>query len=82
MYSAILLSFANEIELTARDVIINAANAHIYEEHADTATIYTLRKKRKLPIAKVGCTLSDFDYSKIELINYNPDTRLKVNVIK
>jgi len=82
MYSTILLSMANELNLIAREVVINAANAHIYEQHVGMAATYNLRKKRKLPQIKVGCTLSNFDYTKIELINYNPDTRLKVEVIK
>lgn len=82
MYSIILLAFCNEHNLTARSVYINAASAHVYEEHVSSAAIYNGRKKFKLPTVKLNTTLSNFDSSNIELIGYNYHDRLKVNVIK
>ena len=82
MYATILSSFANELGLEANEVIINAANAHVYEEHISSAAIYTNRKKHKLPELVSASTISNFSYNEMAIKNYTHDSRLEVNVIK
>lgn len=82
MYASILHSFANEFNLIPNEVIINAANAHVYEEHVSSAAIYCGRKKFTLP-KLVGCSkFLNFKYIEMAIENYKHDSRLIVNVIK
>lgn len=82
MYSIILLSICKELNLEAGEVIINAADCHIYEDHVSKASVYANRKKRELPTIKKMTKFTDFNYKDIEITEYNPDTRLKVEVYK
>lgn len=82
MYATILHSFANEFNLIANEVIINAANAHVYEEHISNASIYCGRKKLDLP-KLVSCSkFQNFKHAEMVIENYKHDSRLIVNVIK
>lgn len=82
MYSTILVSFAKELNIDANEVIINAANAHVYEEHVSMAAIYCGRNKYKLPKLISCSTISNFSYLDMNIEDYNFQPRLKVNVIK
>lgn len=82
MYSTILVAFAKELNIEANEVIINAANAHVYEEHVSMAAIYCGRAKYKLPKLISCSTISNFSYLDMNIENYNFQPRLKVNVIK
>lgn len=82
MYATILASFANEFNLIANEVIINAANAHVYEEHIRAAAIYCGRKKHKLPKLIKCSNFQNFKYNEMQISNYNYESRLIVNVIK
>ena len=82
MYASILAAFANEFNLIAREVIINAANAHIYEAHVREAAIYVGRDKFKLPsLLKVGL-FTKYYSNDFQLSEYKKQNRLIVNVIK
>lgn len=82
MYATILSCFANELNLIAEEVVINAANAHVYEEHISSAAIYCSRNKQKLP-KLVNCSnFTNYNYKEMLLSEYKHDSRLKVNVIK
>jgi thymidylate synthase len=82
MYASILSSFANEFNLKANEVIINAANAHVYEDHVSSAAIYCNRKKLKLPTL-ISCTnFTKFKFDEMKIENYEYNSRLIVNVIK
>jgi thymidylate synthase len=82
MYSTILVAFCKELNLQANEVVINAANAHVYEEHTSSAAIYCGRKKHKLPNLLNSPILSNFSYLDVQISEYNYESRLKVNVIK
>jgi thymidylate synthase len=82
MYSSILASFANELNLIANEVIINASNAHIYEEHIDAALVYTERKKNELPKLLNASTFSNFKADELKISEYKCNERIIVNVIK
>jgi thymidylate synthase len=82
MYSTILVAFCKELNLEANEVIINAANAHVYEEHISSTAIYCGRQKHKLPTLLKTSTITNFSYLDMQIENYNYEQRLKVNVIK
>lgn len=82
MYASILCSFANEFNLKANEVIINAANAHIYEEHVSFATTYCNRKKLTLPTLISCSNFTKFKFNEMQVENYKHHSRLIVNVIK
>lgn len=82
MYATILASFAKEFNLLPNEVIINASNAHVYEEHVAAAAIYCGRTKYKLPRLISCSTLRNFSYLEMSIEDYNFQPRLKVNVIK
>jgi thymidylate synthase len=82
MYSLVLSSFAKEFNLIAREVIINAANAHIYEEHIGAASIYSLRTKFELPKLKSTSIFTNFNSKDVEIINYKYQERIVVSVKK
>jgi thymidylate synthase len=82
MYATILHSFANEFNLIANEVVINAANAHVYEEHISKAAIYCGRKKHKLPKLIKCSKFQNFKYNEMQISDYNYEPRLIVNVIK
>ena len=82
LYASILSSFANEFKLIAREVIINAANAHIYKEHETSAEIYCKRKKFNLPKLIKCSKFQNFKFEEMAIENYKYQPRLIVNVIK
>lgn len=82
MYATMLSAFAKEYNLIAREVVINAANAHIYEEHVGAASVYANREKLYLPTLKNVPRLFSFKYSDVELQNYNYKQRIVVEVKK
>lgn len=82
MYATILSCFAYELNLEANNVILSAANAHVYEEHVSSAAIYCNREKYKLPKLISCSNFSNFSYLQMEIENYNFQPRLKVKVIK
>jgi thymidylate synthase len=82
MYSIILSAICKEVNLKPGEVIINAADCHIYESHVSSASIYANRLKDKLPVLKEVSTFTNFDYNKIKIENYNPQSRLEVKVYK
>jgi thymidylate synthase len=82
MYASILQSFSNELNLVPNEVVINAANAHIYEEHISSAAIYVGRKKNRLPKLIKSSSFSNFKADEFEISDYNYEPRLAVNVIK
>jgi thymidylate synthase len=82
MYASILCAFANEFNLKANEVVINAANAHVYEEHVSSAAIYCNRKKLKLPVLTSCSTFTNFKFDEMKIENYKYEPRLIVNVIK
>ena len=73
---------ANELNLIANEVIINASNAHIYEEHIDAALVYTERKKNELPKLLNASTFSNFKADELKISEYKCNERIIVNVIK
>lgn len=80
MYSIILTSLSKEVNKQPGVVYINAAAAHVYEDHVREASIYAGRKKMEL-VQLLDCPkFSDFDYNKIKISEYFSDSRLKVNV--
>jgi thymidylate synthase len=82
MYASILHSFANEFNLIPNEVIINAANAHVYEEHVSSAAIYCGREKFSLP-KLINCSkFQNFKHIEMVIEGYNHHSRLIVNVIK
>ena len=82
LYSSILASFANEFKLISNEVVINAANAHVYEEHVESAEIYCAREKFILP-KLVNCSkFQNFNHAEMVIENYKYQPRLIVNVIK
>jgi thymidylate synthase len=82
MYATMLSAFANEFNLIAREVVINAANAHIYEEHIGAAAVYANREKLSLPTLKSVSIFSKFDHLQVQLDNYNFKERIIVTVKK
>lgn len=82
MYATLLVAFCKEHNLTPREVIINAANGHIYEEHVEAAAVYANRKKFKLPNVTNIKALSYYSADGIKVNNYNYCSRLKVKVKK
>lgn len=82
MYAAILESFANELNLKSRNVIINAGSAHIYEEHIEAVKVYITNKKHNLPKLLERSTISNFQADNFVLANYVSEPRITVNVIK
>ena len=76
------LGICKEINMKPGEVIINAADCHIYESHVPKASIYANRKKQALPKLKKVTTFSNFNFNEIEIENYNPDSRLEVKVYK
>lgn len=84
MYALILSSFTKEMgpSYKAGEVIINAANAHIYEEHSGPAATYIGRKKGALPTLKKVPSILNFNYNEVVIEGYNPKDRIKVNVKK
>jgi len=82
MYSIILLSICNELKITPGEVVINAADCHLYESHVSKASIYANRTKKQLPTVKKMTTFSLFNYEEIEVENYSPNSRLEVEVYK
>jgi thymidylate synthase len=73
---------ANNANLKANEVVINAANAHVYEEHVSSAAIYCNRKKLKLPVLTSCSTFTNFKFDEMKIENYKYEPRLIVNVIK
>lgn len=84
MYSLILCSFIKELNncYMPGEVIINAANAHIYEEHIEASKIYINREKTKLPILKMVPKILNFNYKEVVIDGYNPKERIKVKIKK
>ena len=82
MYSLMLSSFAKEFNLIAREVIINAANAHIYEEHVGPASVYSLRKKFELPKLNSTSLFTNFNADEIKIENYKYQERILTTVKK
>lgn len=84
MYSLILSAFVKELgnNYYANEVIINAANAHIYEEHVGAAATYAGRIKKALPVLINVPSILSFDHKEIIIDNYNPESRIEVNVKK
>mgnify|MGYP003109939573 CR=1 FL=1 len=82
MYSTILSSICKELKLKEGQVIINAANAHVYEEHVGAAASYIGRKKHSLPKLVKTTTFSNFREDEIQIEDYNYEPRIKVNVKK
>ena len=84
MYALILSSFVKEMGSYYKpgEVIINAANAHIYEEHAGPSATYIGRKKNALPFLKEIPSILNFNYKEVVIEGYNPKDRIKVNVKK
>jgi thymidylate synthase len=82
MYAIILTGFANELNLKANKVIINAANAHIYENHIEPVNVYLKNKKHKLPKIETLTTISNFESNKILIKNYIHEPRIIAQVTK
>lgn len=84
MYALVLSSFVKELggSYKGGEVIINAANAHIYEEHVGVASTYIGRKKEPLPILAAVPNILDFNFSEVVIEGYNPKDRIIVNVKK
>ena len=82
MYASLLSSFAKEFNLIAREVVINAGNAHVYEEHVKEAAIYIGRDKYDLPKLLNTSNFTNFNANDFELSKYKCWDRLVVNVIK
>lgn len=82
MYATLLIAFCQEHNLIPREVVINAANGHIYEEHIGAAAVYAGRQKFKLPTVSNIKPLSCYSSNDIEVNNYNYWPRLKVEVKK
>jgi thymidylate synthase len=82
MYSSILCSFANEFKLKANEVIINAANSHIYEEHIHGVNMYLNNKKYDLPKLLQASTFSNFVSNEMIISKYTSNKRIIVPVIK
>jgi thymidylate synthase len=82
MYASILSSYANEFNLQANEIIINAANAHIYFEHIDACQLYLKQKKYNLPILISSSKFSKFNHKEMIINNYNHSKRIVVPIIK
>lgn len=82
MYATMLHSISKEINKKPGVVYINAACAHVYEEHVSYASVYANRKKMALPNMLDCPKISEFDHRKVLISEYNSDSRLKVNVKK
>ena len=82
MYATILKAFCTETNLEAREVVLNAANAHIYSEHLDVSIEYIKRKKFNLPLIDNVPSILNFKADCIKLNNYKSNNRIKVIVKK
>jgi thymidylate synthase len=82
MYATLLVSFCKEHNLTPREIIINAANGHIYEEHIGSAAVYANRLKFNLPKVLNIPALSAYKADGIVIDGYEYHSRLKVDVKK
>lgn len=84
MYALILSSFTKELgsNYIAGEVVINAANAHIYEEHCESAATYVGRKKTELPKLVACPRIMDFNFNEVVVEGYNPKDRIIVKVKK
>ena len=82
MYATLLVSFCKEHNLTPREIIINAANGHIYEEHIGSAAVYANRLKFNLPKVLNVPALSVYKAEGIVIDGYKYHSRLKVDVKK
>jgi thymidylate synthase len=82
MYSSILSSFANEFKLQANEVIINAANSHIYQEHFNAVKLYLNQEKYELPKLLQASKFSNFLSIEMVISKYQSNNRIIVPVIK
>lgn len=82
MYSSILASYANEFNLKANEVIINAANSHIYKEHINAVYLYLKNKKYKLPKLLNASNFSNFISNEMVISEYKSNERIIVPIIK
>lgn len=82
MYSSILCSFANEFKLKPNEVIINAANSHIYEEHIHGVNMYLNNEKYDLPKLLQASIFSNFLSNEMIISKYISNNRIIVPVIK
>lgn len=81
MYAMLLESIAKELGTTAKEVIINAANAHVYEAHVGAAATYKGRLEKALPRVNVP-KISAYRWNRVEVHGYEPLERIRVSVIK
>jgi len=81
MYALLLKTVAKELEVVAREVVINAANAHVYEVHAGAAATYKGRDVKALPRVEVP-KISAYRWNRVEVYDYEPLPRIKVPVVK
>ena len=82
MYSVILSAICKELNKIPGEVIINAADCHVYEEHIESAMVYAERKKYELPKLLKVPIFSKFNFKEVEISDYKTNPRLKVNVLK
>jgi dihydrofolate reductase / thymidylate synthase len=79
-----LLCNVIDINLTPGKVVYNICDAHIYTKHISQAKEVIKRNPRvspKLIIKKKVKNITDFEYTDIELIGYNPMKSIKVTMI-
>jgi thymidylate synthase len=67
---------------TPSKLIVMSAHAHIYHNHFDAVKEYLTREEVNSPILKLNKRDSIYDYTldDFELIDYNPLTRIKVEI--
>jgi thymidylate synthase len=67
---------------TPSKLIVMSAHAHVYHNHFDAAKEYLSRKEVNSPILKLNKRTSIYDYTldDFELEDYNPHSRIKVEI--
>lgn len=82
-YALLLEMVAQVTNLEANELIISLGDAHLYLNHLEQAQILLEREERPLPTLQLNPNIKnifDFQYSDIELLNYNPHPAIKAAV--
>lgn len=82
-YALLTMMIAQVCDLGLGEFIHTTGDTHLYLNHLEQAKLQLTRKPSSLPRMKINPEIKDifaFDYKDFELLNYNPQARIKAKV--
>lgn len=82
-YALLTMMVAQVCGLEYGDFVHTFGDAHIYNNHFEQVNLQLTRTPKELPTMKINPNIKDifsFKYEDFELLNYNPDPRIKAPV--